>query len=92
MCNNHPTLYLVNINAYTKFDQLLSIHSQDIEQKHNFDINQGPLLYQKLMNRNVQWSLPRFYVHGACTKFDKNPSNNSQDIEHKQNSDVNQGP
>ena len=38
----NKTLHLVNINAYTKLDQLLSIHSQDIEQKHNFDINQGP--------------------------------------------------
>ena len=37
MCNNHPTL----LNAYTKLDQLLSIHSQDIEQKHNFAIDQG---------------------------------------------------
>ena len=36
MYNNHPTLHIVNINAYTKLDQLLSIHSQDIEQKHDF--------------------------------------------------------
>ena len=42
MCNNHPILHLVNINSYTKLDQLQSIHSQDNEQKHNFDINQGP--------------------------------------------------
>ena len=41
MCNDNPTLYLVNINAYTKLDQqFLSIHSQATEQKHNFDINQ----------------------------------------------------
>ena len=49
MCDNHTILYLVNISAYTKLDQLLSIHSQDIEQKHNFDIKQGPQLCQKLM-------------------------------------------
>ena len=30
MCNN-PQLDLVNINAYTKFDEILSISSQDIE-------------------------------------------------------------
>ena len=33
---------LVNDDAYTKFGLILSIHSQDIEQKPNFDVNQGP--------------------------------------------------
>ena len=33
---------LVNDNVYTKFGLILSIHSQDIEQKPNSDINQGP--------------------------------------------------
>ena len=33
---------LVNDNVYTKFGLNLSIHSQDIEQKPNSDINQGP--------------------------------------------------
>ena len=33
---------LVNDDVYTKFGLILSIHSQDIEQKPNFDINQGP--------------------------------------------------
>ena len=28
-------------NVYTKFGLILSIHSQDIEQKPNFDVNQG---------------------------------------------------
>ena len=41
MCK-HQSLHLVNINEYTKFDQFLSIHSVDIEQKQNFDINQEP--------------------------------------------------
>ena len=36
MCNN-PNLDLVNINAYTNFGQILSICSQDIEQKQNYD-------------------------------------------------------
>ena len=35
-------LYLVNMNAYIKFGEILSIGSQDIEQKQNFGINQGP--------------------------------------------------
>ena len=42
ICNNHPTLHVVHISAYTKLDQLLSIHSQDIELKHNSGIKQGP--------------------------------------------------
>ena len=33
---------LVNDNVFTKFDLILSIRSQDIEQKPNSDVNQGP--------------------------------------------------
>ena len=33
---------LVNDNVYTKFGLNLSIRSQDIEQKTNSDVNQGP--------------------------------------------------
>ena len=33
---------LVNDNVFTKFGLILSISSQDIEQKPNFDVNQGP--------------------------------------------------
>ena len=32
---------LVNDNVYTKFGKILSIHSQDMEQKPNSDVNQG---------------------------------------------------
>ena len=39
MCNN-LNLGLVNINAYIKFGEILSICSQDIEQKSG--VNQGP--------------------------------------------------
>ena len=35
-------LDLVTDNVYTNFGLILSIRSQDIEQKPNFDINQGP--------------------------------------------------
>ena len=41
MCNN-PNVNLVNMNAYIKFGEILSICSQDIEQKLNFGVNQGP--------------------------------------------------
>ena len=40
-CNN-PKLDLVNADVQTKFGQILSIGSRDIERKRNFDINQGP--------------------------------------------------
>ena len=33
---------LVNDNVYTKFGLILSISFQDIEQKLNSDVNQGP--------------------------------------------------
>ena len=41
MCNN-PKPDLVNMNAYIKFGEILSICSQDIERKRNFGVNQGP--------------------------------------------------
>ena len=38
----NPNLDLINVNVYTKFGSILSIGSQDIEQKRNSNINQGP--------------------------------------------------
>ena len=38
---NNPKLDLVNVNVHTKFGQILSIGSQDIERKRNSDVNQG---------------------------------------------------
>ena len=38
----NTNLDLVTDNVYTNFGLILSIFSQDIEQKPNFDINQGP--------------------------------------------------
>ena len=40
----NTNLDLVTDNVYTNFGLILSIPSQDIEQKPNFDVNQGPLL------------------------------------------------
>ena len=47
VANLHKTiyntnLYLVTDNVYTNFGLILSIRSQDIKQKPNFDVNQGP--------------------------------------------------
>ena len=38
----NTNLDLVTDNVYTNFGLILSIRSQDIEQKTNFDVNQGP--------------------------------------------------
>ena len=42
MTGNNPNPVLVNIVAYTKFCQIMSICSKDIKQKRNSEINQGP--------------------------------------------------
>ena len=39
---NNTNLDLVTENVYTNFRLNLSIRSQDVEQKPNFDVNQGP--------------------------------------------------
>ena len=39
---NNPKLDLVNVEVHTKFGQILSIRSQDIERKRNSDVNIGP--------------------------------------------------
>ena len=42
MTGNNPKLDLVNDDVHTKFGRILSIRSQDIERKRNFDVNIGP--------------------------------------------------
>ena len=42
MTGNNPKLDLVNVHVHTKFGQILSISSQDIERNQNSDVNQGP--------------------------------------------------
>ena len=41
MTGNNPKLDVVNVDVNTKFGQILSIRSQDIERKQNSDVNQG---------------------------------------------------
>ena len=41
MTGNNPKLDLVIVVVHTKFGQILSIRSQDTEQKQNSDIDQG---------------------------------------------------
>ena len=38
----NPRQDLVNMNAYIKFCENLSIFSQNVERKQNFGVNQGP--------------------------------------------------
>ena len=40
--NYNTNVDLVNDNVFTKFGLILSIRSQDIEQKQNSDVNQRP--------------------------------------------------
>ena len=42
MTGNNPKVDLVNDDVHTKFGQILSIPSQDIERKQNSEVNQGP--------------------------------------------------
>ena len=83
----------VNDNVFTKFGLILSIRSQDIEQKPNSDVNQRPLLsvanLRKTMIYNTNVDLVNDNVY---TKFGLNRSIRFQDIEQKLNSDVNQEP
>ena len=44
MASNNPDIDLVNDNEYTKFCQLLFIHSQYFAPNPNSDVNQWPLL------------------------------------------------
>ena len=89
---NNPKLDFVNADVHTKFSQILSIRSRDIEQKQNSDVNQGPQLCQilpKMTGSNPKLDHVNVDVH---TKFGQILSIRSRDTERKQNSDVNQGP
>ena len=58
MAGNNPKVDLVSNNAYTKFDEILSIASQDIECKRNYD---G---MTELRTTQIQYS-PHFFKSGA---------------------------
>ena len=85
MMLNDLNLDLLNINVYTKFGQILSIHSQDIEWKQTSDINDVTLL-QMLDNPNLDLVNINVYTNFGIVH------SCSQDIEWKRNLDNNQGP
>ena len=55
----NPNLDLVNDNVYTKFGLNKSIRAQDIEQKPNPDVNQGPYLCCKFAKNDALQSKRR---------------------------------
>ena len=76
----------------TKFGLNLLILSQDIEQKPNSDINQGPKLCCKIAKTMIYDTNIDLVNDNVYTKFGLNQSIRLEDIEQKLNSDVNQGP
>ena len=91
MIGNKPKLGPVNVDVHTKFGQILSICSQDIEWKRNSKKIKGcnsVKFLQKTTGNNPKLGLVNVDVH---TKFGQILSIRSQDIERKRNSDVNQG-
>ena len=71
MKGNNPNLDLVNNNAHTKFGEILSIHSQDIERKRKSDIynSRAIPLFQNLRKKtNTDPSLYLVNIN-AHTKF-----------------------
>ena len=92
MTGNNLKLGLVDVAVHTKFGQILSIHSKDIERKRNSESIKGlnsVKIWRKLMGYNPKLGLVDVDDH---TKFGQTLSINSQDIEQKRNFDVNQGP
>ena len=82
---------LVNDNVYTKFGLILSFCSQDMEQKPNSDVNQGPLLCCKSAKNNDLHTKVDLVNNNVYTTFGLDRSIRFQDIEQKLNSDINQG-
>ena len=89
MCDN-PKVDLGNMNAYIKFGEILSISSQDIEWKRNFEVNQGPFLWYKCAKKMCNNPNVDLVNINAFIKFGEILSICSQDF--KRNFGVNQGP
>ena len=82
MTGNNPKLDLVNVDVHTTFGQILSIRSQDIARKRNYDFksrNSGNF-FRKMTVDNPKLDLVNVDVH---TKFGQILSIHSQDIEKK---------
>ena len=88
----NTNLDLVTDNVYTNFGLILSICSQDIEQKPNFDVIKGRNSVANLRKKTTIYNTKVDLVDdNVFTKFGLYRSIRFQDIEQKLNSDVNQG-
>ena len=83
---------LVNDNVFTKFGLILSIRSQDIEQKQILISIKGRNSVTNLRKTMIYNTNVDLVNDNVYTKFGLNLSIRFQDIEQKLNSDVNQGP
>ena len=82
---------LVNDNVFTKFGLILSIRSQNIEQKPNSDVIKGRNSVANLRKTMIYNTNVDLVNDNVYTKFGLNRSIRFRDIEQKLNSDVNQG-
>ena len=92
MCDN-PKLDLVNMNAYIKFGENISVSSQNMSGNEIIGgtkghINSGTDVWKMGCN-NPKLDL---VIINAYIKFGENKSSSSQDIEQKRNFGVNKGP
>ena len=88
----NTNLDLVTDNVYTNLGLILSILSQDIEQKPNFTSIKGRNSVANLRKTTIYETKVDLVDDNVFTKFGLNRSIRFQDIEQKLNSDVNQGP
>ena len=89
---NNPKLDLVDDDVHTKFGQILSICSQDIDGNEILTSIKGRnsiKILHKMTCNNPKLDLVNADVH---TKFGQILSIGSRDIERKRNFDINQGP
>ena len=76
---------LVNENVFLKFGLILSMHSQDIEQNENSDVNQGKYLRYKFSTKMILYNPNVDLVNdNVYTKFVYILSIHSQDIKRNQ--------
>ena len=80
MIGNYPKLDIVNADVHTKFGQILSIGSQDIERKQNSDGRNSDKILRKTTGNNPKLDLVNVDVH---IKFGQLLSIRSQNTERK---------
>ena len=92
MTGDNPKVDHVIVGVHTKFGQILSIRSRDIERKQNSDVDQGRnsvKMLRKMTGNNPKLDRVNVDVH---TKFSQILFIGSRDFERIRNSDVNTGP